>query len=114
MQGKIDQYGFEHIQLTSLKALDQLITERFNLPPRPYSTDLRAALELVIWALDHDDYPYFSILKSDDEAFPGKPFGVGFAPKNWRYSETGALAICLDALYQLKQIDVDLKLDKAE
>lgn len=33
MQGEIDQYGFERIQLTSLTALDQLITERFNLPP---------------------------------------------------------------------------------
>ncbi|WP_250565676.1 hypothetical protein [Adonisia turfae] len=114
MQGEIDQYGFERIQLTSLIALNQLIAERFDLPPRPYTTDLRAALELVIWALDHDDFPYFAIFKSADEAFPSKPFGVGFARKMWRYAETGALAICLDALYQLKQIEVDLKLDEAE
>lgn len=114
MQGKIDQYGFEHIQLTSLTTIDQLIAEHFDLPPRPYSTDIRAALELVIWALEHDDYPYFAIFKSADEAFPNSPFGIGFARKMWRYAETGALAICLEALYQLKQIDVDLKLDEAE
>ncbi len=114
MQGEIDQYGFERIQLTSLTALDQLIAERFDLPPRPYTTHIRAALELVIWALDNDNYPYFAIFKSADEAFPNKPFGVGFARKMWRYAETGALAICLEALYQLKQIEVDLKLDETE
>ncbi len=114
MQDNSDQYGFECIQLTSLTALDQLIAERFDLPPRPYSTDLRAALELVIWALDHGDYPYFAIFKSADEAFPGKPFGVGFAPKRWHYAETGALAICRDALYQLKHVEIDLTLDEAE
>ena len=114
MQGEIDQYGFEHIQLTSLIALDQLIAERFDLPPRPYTTDLRAALELVIWALAHDAHPYFAIFKSADEAFPNKPFGVGFARKMWRYAETGSLTICLDALYQLKQVEVNLKLDEAE
>lgn len=81
MQGEIDQYGFEQVQLTNLADLDRLVAERFALPPRPYSTDIRAALELVIWALDHDDYPYFSIFRSEEDAFPDKPFGVGFAPK---------------------------------
>lgn len=114
MQGEIDQYGFERIQLTSLIVLDQLIAERFDLPPRPYTTDLRAALELVIWALDNDSYPYFAIFKSADEAFPGKPFGVGFARKTWHYNKTAALTICIDALYQLKQIEVDLKLNEPE
>ncbi len=114
MQGEIDQYGFERIQLTSLTALDQLIAERFHIPPKPYTTDIRAALELVIWALDNDSHPYFAIFKSADEAFPGKPFGVGFARKTWHYNETATLTICIDALYQLKQIDVDLKLDEAE
>ena len=46
MQGEIDQYGFEQIQLTSLTALDQLIADRFDLPSQPYTTDIRAALEL--------------------------------------------------------------------
>ncbi|MEO0434855.1 MAG: hypothetical protein AAF151_24505 [Cyanobacteria bacterium J06656_5] len=114
MQGEIDQYGFERIQLTSLTALDQLITERFHIPPQPYTTDIRAALELVIWALDNDSHPYFAIFKSADEAFPGKPFGVGFARKMWHYNKTAALTICIDALYQLKQIEVDLKLNEPE
>ena len=112
MQGEIDQYGIEHIQLTRLADLDRLIANRFALPPRPYSIDMRAALELVIWALENDDYPYFAIFKSAEEAFPNKPFGVGFAPKRWQYAETGAIAICLDALYQLKQVKVDLKIDE--
>lgn len=108
MQGKIDQYGIERIQLNRLSDLDQLLADRFDLPLRSYSTDLRMAFELVIWAFEHDDYPYFAIFKSAEEAFPDKPFGVGFAPKRWQYAQTGALAICLDALYALKRIDVEL------
>lgn len=111
MEGEIDQYGFEQLQLTSLVDLDRLVAERFALPPRPYSTDIRAAFELVIWALDHDDYPYFSIFRSEEEAFPNKPFGVGFAPKMWRYGETAAIGICLEALYQLKRVEVKLALE---
>ena len=80
MQGDIDQYGFERLQLTSLADLDRLIVERFELPPRPYSTDIRAAFELVVWALEHDEYPCFAIFRSEEEALPDKPFGVGFAP----------------------------------
>ena len=33
MQGEIDQYGIEHIQLTSLTDLDRLIADRFALTP---------------------------------------------------------------------------------
>ena len=111
MQGEIDQYGFERLQLTDLAELDRLVAERFEMPPRPYSTDIRSALELVIWALDHDEYPYFSIFRSEEAAFPDKPFGVGFAPKMWRYGETAAIGICFEALYQLKQIEVRLDLE---
>jgi hypothetical protein len=118
MQGEIDPYGFERLKLTHLADLDRLISDRFALPPRPYSTDLRAAFELVIWALDNDDYPYFSLFHSEADAFPDKPFGVGFAPKTWRYGETAAfvkrrlwrIGICLEALYQLKQVEVTLAL----
>jgi hypothetical protein len=113
MQGDIDQYGFERLQLTSLADLDRLVAERFELPPRPYSTDIRAAFELVVWALEHDEYPYFAIFRSEDEAFPDKPFGVGFAPKTWSYGETAAVAICREALYQLKQVKVDLALSQS-
>lgn len=108
MPGEIDPYGFEQLQLTNLADLDRLIAERFELPLRPYSTDIRAALELVIWALEHDEYPYFSIFRSEAEAFPDTPFGVGFAPKMWRYGETAAIGICLEALYQLKRVEVRL------
>jgi hypothetical protein len=55
-------------------------------------------------------YTYFSIFRSEEEAFPTKPFGVGFARKMWRYGETAAIGICLEALYQLKQVEVTLTL----
>ena len=113
MPGEIDPYGFEQLQLTNLADLDRLVADRFGLPPRPYSTDIRAALELVIWALDHDEYPYFSIFRSEEEAFPNTPFGVGFAPKMWRYGETAAMGICLEALYQLKRVEVRLDLESS-
>ena len=88
MQGEIDQYGIEHIELTSLADLDRLIVDRFTLPPRSYSNDLRAALELVMWVLEHDDYPYFAIFKSAEEAFPNKTL--------WRRLCSQTLAICRD------------------
>ncbi|MEM8808321.1 MAG: hypothetical protein AAGF01_20060 [Cyanobacteria bacterium P01_G01_bin.38] len=113
MKGEINQYGIEHLQLNHLSDLDQLIAERFALPLRPYSMDIRAAFELVIWALENDEYPYFAIFHSADEAFPSKPFGVGFARKMWQYGETAAIAICLDALYHLKHVQVNLTVDQA-
>ena len=61
MPGELDQYGFERLQLTDLADLDRLVAERFELPSRPYSTDIRAAFELVIWALDYDEYPYVGL-----------------------------------------------------
>jgi hypothetical protein len=79
-----------------------------------YSTDLRFALELVIWCLEHDESPYFAIFRSEDEAFPDKPYGVGFAPKSWSYAETAPLAICRDALYQLKSVEISLIGDALE
>ena len=39
----------ETIHLNSLGELDRLIGDRFDLPLRPYSTDLRTALELAVW-----------------------------------------------------------------
>jgi hypothetical protein len=111
VKGTFNSYGIESIQLNSLEELNRLISERFNLPLQPYSTDLRFALELVIWCLDHDESPYFAIFCSEDEAFPNKPYGVGFAPKSWSYAETAPLAICQDALYQLKGIEVSLSQD---
>ena len=81
MQGEIDQYGFERLQLTDLAELDRLIAEHFELPLCPYSTDIRAAFELVIWALDNDEYPYFSIFRSQEAAFPNMPLALALPPK---------------------------------
>lgn len=47
MKTTIKHNGIETIQLNSLADLDQIVSERFNLPPRRYSTDIRAALELI-------------------------------------------------------------------
>ena len=120
MPGEIDQYGFERLQLPHLADLDRLVAERFELPLRPYSTDVRAAFELVIWVLDHDEYPYFCIFRSEEAAFPDQPLGVGFALKMWRYGETAAfvkrrlwrIGICLAALYQLRQVEVSPTVDE--
>lgn len=108
MQGTFDQYGIEHIELNSLTDLDRLVSERFDIPLRPYSTDIRAALELVIWNLENSEDPYFAIFSSEEEALPKAPFGVGFARKMWSYGETAPLAICQDALYQLKYVHVTI------
>lgn len=62
MPGTFDHYGIEHIELNSLADLDRLVSERFDIPLSPYSTDIRAALELVIWNLENSEDPYFAIL----------------------------------------------------
>ena len=108
MQGTFDHYGIEHIELNSLADLDQLVSERFDIPLRPYSTDIRAALELVIWNFENSEDPYFAMFRSAEEAFPKTPFGVGFARKMWSYGKTAPLAICRDALYQLKYVHVTI------
>ncbi|WP_227499943.1 hypothetical protein, partial [Synechococcus sp. PCC 7335] len=66
---------------------------RRSLPQPPSPTPPTPAPPFAIWALDNDSHPYFAIFKSADEAFPGKPFGVGFAPKTWHYNKTAALTI---------------------
>lgn len=108
MEVSFDRYGFEHVHLDSLTDLDRLISERFDLPERLYSKDIRAALELVIWALENTDYPYFAIFCCEKEALPGNPFGVGFERQVWGYATTAPLAICKQALYELKKVEVTL------
>jgi len=51
MESNFDQDDIENIQINSLTDLDCFVAERFNLPLRPYSRDIRAALELVAWNL---------------------------------------------------------------
>ncbi|MCU0518616.1 MAG: hypothetical protein MUC60_17480 [Oscillatoria sp. Prado101] len=108
MEGSFDRYGFEHVQLDSLKDLDLLIAERFELPERPYSKDIRAALEIVIWALENTDSPYFAMFRGEKEALPGNPFGVGFERQVWGYATTAPLAICKQALYEIKRVEITL------
>jgi hypothetical protein len=64
--------------------------------------------ELVIWNFENSEDPYFAIFRSEEEAFPKTPFGVGFARKMWSYGKTAPLAICRDALYQLKYVHVTI------
>ena len=110
MESTFDQHGIENIQLNSLADLDCFVSERFNLPLRPYSTDIRAALELVAWNLDNFEWPHFEIFRSEDVRLPGIPFVVSFEPDVWGYGETASLAICQAALYRFKRVRVNLVL----
>lgn len=109
MEGTFDQ-NIENIQLQSLADLDNLVSEQFNLPLLPYSTDIRAALELVAWNLESSEWPHFEIFRYSDHDLPGIPFVVGFEPDVWGYGQTAPLAICQAALYRLKRVKVNLVL----
>ncbi|MBV8887671.1 MAG: hypothetical protein JO235_27260 [Chroococcidiopsidaceae cyanobacterium CP_BM_RX_35] len=112
MEGTFEQSNIEDIQLNSIADLDGLISEQFNLPLRPYSTDLRAALELVAWNLENSEWPHFEIFRSEEHALTGIPFVVSFEPEPevWGYGETAPLAICQAALYRLRRMKVTILL----
>jgi hypothetical protein len=110
MESNFDQDDIENIQINSLADLDCFVAERFNLPLRPYSTDIRAALELVAWNLENSEWPHFEIFRYEDHALPGIPFVVSFELDVWGYGETAPLAICQAALYRLKRVKVNLLL----
>ncbi len=95
----------ETVYLNSLKELDSLIAESFDLPLRPYSTDLRAALELTIWQFDNSDCPHFEVFRSG-AARPEEPFLASFEPDAWDCGATPSLAICKSALRYLKRMRV--------
>lgn len=106
MAGTFDQLGYEIIQLNSLADLDSLVSERFHLPLHPYSTDIRAALELLIWDLKNSEYPHFEIFHyAPDE------FSAGFQKDAWGSAHTAPLAICLEALRCFKQVRVTISFD---
>ena len=65
------------IHINSLDELDRLVAKSFNLPLRPYSTDLRAALELAAWQFENSDYPHFEVFYSSD-ASTEEPFLASF------------------------------------
>jgi hypothetical protein len=108
MKTTIKHNGIETIQLNSLADLDQIVSERFNLPPRRYSTDIKAALELVVWALENSKCPHFEIYRFEYNAFPGLSFAVSFDREAWTYGKTAPLAICHDALHRLKGVVVTI------
>jgi hypothetical protein len=108
MEPTIRKHGKERIELNSLADLDQIVSERFNLPVRPYSTDIRAALELVVHALEKTAFPNFRILHSESNAFPGLPYAVSFDKEKITYGKTAPLAICHDALHRLRGVVVTI------
>ena len=112
MTDTFEQVEIESIQLNSLAELDRLVSEKFNLPLRPYSTDIRAALELVAWDLENSIAPHFEIFRTEEHSLPGLPFVASFQPNPdvWGYGETPALAICQTALFWHKKIKADLVL----
>ena len=105
----IDQYNQEVAQLESLAELDSLVAERFGLPLRPYSTDLRAAFELAFWTLENPEieFAHFEVFCSKDAA-PEEPFLASFQKDAWDSGQTAAIAICKSALRYLKKIAVNL------
>lgn len=110
MNDTFDPDNIENIQLNSLAELDRLVSEQFNLPLHPYSTDIRAALELVAWNLENSEGPHFEIFRTEDHTIPGIPFVASFEPDVWGYGETAPLAICQAALFWLKRVKVNLVL----
>ncbi len=102
------RYDTATIRLNSLAELDQVVSDQFNLPLRPYSTDIRAALELVVYTLENSESPHFEISRSEFKAFPGLPFVVSFDKEKRTYGKTAPLAICHDVLHRLKGIVVTM------
>ena len=113
MEGATDQSKVENIQLNSLIELDCFVSEQFHLPLRPYSTDVRAALELVAWNLENSEWPHFELFRTEEHALTGIPFVASFEPEVWGYGETAPLAICQAAVYRFKRIKVTVSLDAA-
>jgi len=115
MTDTFDQNDIENIQLDSLADLDILVSEKFDIPLQSYSTDIRAALELVAWDLENSNAPHFEMFRTENHSLPGLPFIASFepAPEVWGYGETAALAICQAALFRHKRIKFTL-LPKSE
>jgi len=110
MEDTLNQPKIKNIRLNSLADLDSLVAEQFNLPLRPYSTDIRAALELVAWNLENSKWPHFEMFRAEEHVLTGIPFVVSFEPEPevWGYGETAPLAICQAAIYQLKGVKFTL------
>ncbi len=99
----------ENIQINSLADLDRLVAQQFNLPLPPYSTDIKAALDLVVWNLENSDseWPYFSFERSP-YGEPDEPFIASFERDAWSSGATAPLSICKSALRYIKKIAVTI------
>lgn len=64
--------GDQIIQLRSLAELDCFVSLAFNLPLRPYSTDIEAAMDLAVASLD-PKWPHFEMFRSEGVSVPGIP-----------------------------------------
>ena len=97
----------ETIYLDSLADLDCFVSQLFNLPLRPYSTDIRAALELVFWHLEisESEWPAFEVSRPPYSE-PDEPFIASFEKDSWISGKTAPLSICNSALRFLKKVRV--------
>ena len=86
-----------------------MIAKSFGLPINAYSTDLKAALELVNWQFNNTDDPHFEVFysKMSDEK---EPFLASFEPDAWDLGSTAPIAICKSALRYIKKITVKLSI----
>ena len=97
----------EEVEIGSWSELDNLIAQSFDLPINAYSTDLKAALELVNWQFKNTDVPHFEVFysKMSDEK---EPFLASFEPDAWDSGSTAPIAICKSALRYIKKVKVKL------
>ena len=97
------------VEVNSLEQLNRLISEQFDLPMRPYSTDLKAALEIVLWHFQTSKSPHFEVFYAEESG--DEPFLATFLEDAWESGTTAPIAICKAALFFLKKLRPILKLD---
>lgn len=97
----------EEIEIRSWEELDSLVAKNFDLPIDAYSTNLKAALELVNWQFNNSDVPHFEVFRSE-AAGEEEPFLASFEPDAWDSGTTAPIAICKSALRYIKRVKVKL------
>lgn len=99
----------EIIKINSLEELDLLISKQFELPLRPYSTDLKTALSIVLWHFQNSKKPHFEVFYAEESG--DELFLATFVKDAWESGQTAPIAICQAALYFLKKIRPVIKVD---
>lgn len=97
----------KEVEIGSWAELDSLIAKSFDLPMNAYSTDFKAALELVNWQFNNSDMPHFEVFRSE-AAGEEEPFLASFEPDAWDSGKTAPIAICKSALRYIKRVKVKL------